>query len=188
MSKKQRLRSWYERGQAAGSQIRFAASELTKYILERDESKAKEKLGAIELLTFTSALYYIRLDRESFAHLREPQRSDFSKGMQDQIAVGLSELWTSPRAIYPTVVIEINKGMRQLAPFAAEPNPETDDHPKETLYNAFARLLDKQYGVDHEIALASQALAIQIGLKLLRAVKDLLSEDRKATIDGEMAR
>lgn len=166
---------WQQRGQEAGSYVRQASSELVKYILENDKKKAKDNMAGPELLTYTSAFFFIICDREAQANkLSAEDNKAFADGILKEVVDGLSELWNKPNEIKLTVANVLNGDIDKLAPFAVQLFHEKDENPKGTLYWEFTKILGKDFGVDTTAAIGSYGLGAELVNSLLLATKQLL--------------
>jgi hypothetical protein len=173
-SKKQKNIDWNKRGIVAGSHIKQYASKLSIVILNNDTEKSKDEFAGTDLLTITSAVFYLSLDREAFSKLIPADRIAFSDGMLFEIISGLSRLWNQPREVFPTIANELNKVLEKLAPFTAQLLPEKDESPQGTLYWEFMKILVNDYGVEHRAALQANMHAMTYGTELWKDVKEQL--------------
>ncbi len=173
---KMREINWNKRGRIAGDNVKLSAAQLAKYILDNDTEKVKDNMSGKELLTLSSVLYCIVLDRLAFARLPLKGRDDFSGSMLDEIVTGLSDLWESHKDIKYVVGVEVNRYMRQLGQYAATTIPGKNEKLEGTLYWEYSRLLTDEHQIDPMVAVNAYARGIQIGIDLLERVKDILPE------------
>lgn len=179
LGKKSKEKNWTDLGRTCGNFVKMAASDLVKFIIENDESKAQDSLAGPELLSFASALYYTELDRWAFSKLSEKDRNSFSDMILLGIIDGLSELWEKPAEIRPTVINQLNNDLAKLAPYAAQLYPDKDESPKGTLYWEFSKMLSTDYGVDTSTTLVANLAAMDRSTTLWQNLKSILPEMNK---------
>jgi|GEM_PF-3307140 hypothetical protein len=166
---------WKDEGEIAAAHIKLAAAKLCEQIYENDKEIVKDQIACLEILTFASALYFIVADREAFNYLNEKERSVFDNTILNEIVTGLSDLWTEPDKIRPTVGGQLNKYIAKLAPFSERLYAEEKGgNPKGTLYWEFSKILDKEHGVETVAALSANWQATIIGTDVRVELQKLL--------------
>lgn len=170
---------WRLRGHQAGEKIKLAASQLVTYLLEQDEKINKNKLAGPELLSFTSAFFYVIIDREAFGQLDVEERKNFSDGMLEEIAIGLSQLWKEPKQILSTVINVLNNDISKLAPYTSQLIPDKGEDPKGTLYWEFSKLLNSDYGIDTVVTLSSYGVISKVAGRLHEDTKQFMLKTSK---------